>query len=101
MGEQCDGSEGAHSGEPTAQALLQRQTVMTPKVSKPHKVEDDDDDEGGKATAVSLGESGYRKVAKLKSEREMEHFIKRVVDELGYKITDVGSLHGVIPYYSG
>merc|ERR1711924_254857 len=86
----------------TAQALLQRQTVLAPKsgpkVSKPHRVEDDDAEF---ADSVSLGESGYRKIAKLESASEMEHFIKRVVDELGYKISDVGSLHGVVPYYSG
>merc|ERR1712227_58984 len=82
----------------TAQALLQKQTVLAPKVSKPHRVEDDDAEF---ADSVSLGESGYRKIAKLESTSEMEHFIKRVVDELGYKISDVGSLHGVVPYYSG
>jgi len=82
----------------TVQALLQKQTVLAPKVSKPHKVEDNDDDE---AESVSLSESGYRKIAKLESESEMEHFIKRVVQGLGYKISNEASLHGVVPYLVG
>jgi len=73
--------------------------MAKPKVSKPHRVENDDED--SEAATVSMSESGYKKVVKLESEHEMELFIKRVVDELGYKISDVGSLKGVIPYYSG
>merc|ERR1719352_299608 len=103
----------------TAQALLQKQTVLAPKVSKPHKAGDAEsegaahsvslsdtqatvtDAQAIQAHSVSLNEAGYRKIAKLKSESEMEHFVKRAVDELGYKINSEGHLKGVVPYYSG
>jgi len=54
-----------------------------------------------KAAEVSLDEDGYTTIAKLNSEREMLYFVKRVAEENGYKISDIGSLHGVVPYYSG
>jgi hypothetical protein len=54
-----------------------------------------------KAYKVPLSEEGYKAIAKLKDEREMGVFVKRVADELGYKIADEGSLNGVVPYYSG
>jgi hypothetical protein len=54
-----------------------------------------------KATTAPLTEEGYKMIAKLKEDREMSLFVKRVADELGYEISDVGSLNGVVPYYSG
>jgi hypothetical protein len=54
-----------------------------------------------KASQVPLSEEGYKMIAKLKNEREMAFFVKRVADELGYEIVDEGSLNGVVPYYSG
>jgi hypothetical protein len=54
-----------------------------------------------KATTAPLTEEGYKMIAKLKNDEEMSLFVKRVADELGYEISDVGSLSGVVPYYSG
>jgi hypothetical protein len=54
-----------------------------------------------RAAEVSLDEEGYRTIAKMNSEREMLYFVKRAAEENGYVISDIGSLHGVVPYYSG
>merc|ERR1719420_1697674 len=37
----------------------------------------------------------------LKNDRAMASFVKRVAAELGYKITSLPKLNGVVPYYSG
>ena len=58
--------------------------------------------EKARAMDVPLSEEGYKRIAKLKDDKEMSLFVKRVADDLGYEISDVvGSLSGVIPYYSG
>jgi hypothetical protein len=54
-----------------------------------------------KASKVPLSEEGYKMIAKLKDEREMAFFVKRVADELGYEIVDEPNLNGVVPFYSG
>merc|ERR1712046_311481 len=54
-----------------------------------------------KANSASLNEDGYKRIAKLKDDREMALFITRVAEMLGYKIRDDSMLSGVAPYYSG
>merc|ERR1719277_2914728 len=56
--------------------------------------------EGSGATAT-LNESGYEAVAHRKQNSEMEAFVRRVVKQLGMRITNEGKLQGMLPWYSG
>lgn len=53
---------------------------------------------GGRA---ELTETGYQAVAATKKDDEMESFARRVIALRGYKVSDQGKLHGVLPYFSG
>jgi len=52
------------------------------------------------ATAV-LDERGYQSIVKLKSNTEMEIFIRRTIADLNLRILNEGALAGMIPFYSG
>lgn len=54
-----------------------------------------------KSSRVTLSERGYLTIARLRSNREMEGYVKRVISELSLKIVDPGGLAGVVPFYSG
>jgi hypothetical protein len=51
--------------------------------------------------SASLDEKGYKGVAKLKNQKQMETFIKRIIDDRGLYLVDEGALKGIVPYYSG
>mmetsp|Transcript_145505 Transcript_145505/g.253906 ORF Transcript_145505/g.253906 Transcript_145505/m.253906 type:complete len:290 (+) Transcript_145505:103-972(+) len=50
---------------------------------------------------VPLSEQGYSFLSRLKDDREMQGFVRRVIDDLGLEIVDEGGLMGMVPYYSG
>merc|ERR1712039_1042562 len=50
---------------------------------------------------ATLDDDGYQDVVELASDTEMEIYIRRMIKALHYEITDMGGLHGVVPYYSG
>eukprot|EP00747_Dinoflagellata_sp_TGD_P089121 gnl/TRDRNA2_/TRDRNA2_164219_c0_seq2.p1 gnl/TRDRNA2_/TRDRNA2_164219_c0~~gnl/TRDRNA2_/TRDRNA2_164219_c0_seq2.p1 ORF type:complete len:482 (-),score=91.22 gnl/TRDRNA2_/TRDRNA2_164219_c0_seq2:352-1623(-) len=52
-------------------------------------------------TSASLDDDGYKAVAALRNDREMELFIRRAVTDLGCRVVDEGSLRGFVPYHSG
>jgi hypothetical protein len=51
--------------------------------------------------AAPLTEKGYKSVASLHSQKEMEAFIRRVIADRNLHILDEGGLKGMLPYYSG
>merc|ERR1719160_631905 len=55
----------------------------------------------GVGAKAALDEKGYKAVAKLKSNKEMEAYVRRVLNKLGLHVVDEGALKGVVPYYSG
>lgn len=48
-----------------------------------------------------LTEKGYKSVAVLHSQKEMEAYIRRVIADRDLHILDEGGLKGMLPYYSG
>jgi hypothetical protein len=48
-----------------------------------------------------ISEDGYLDVVSERSNKKMEHFVKRVATSMSFRIIDEGSLKGVVPYYSG
>jgi len=50
---------------------------------------------------VPLDEDGYEAVASLHSDYEMEHFVWRVIDDMGDLVTHQAGLRGFVPYCSG
>lgn len=91
--DECSSSDSKTPSKVLLQKTRMRETSI---VKRPHS-------KAGKlkAQSVSLNEDGYRSIAKLKDNREMAEFISRVVEDLGYDISDPGGLNGVAPYYSG
>jgi len=52
-------------------------------------------------SSVALTEDGYHRVAMLKSDEEMEKFIRRLVNSMSLKVIKDDGLEGVVPWYSG
>mmetsp|Transcript_153849 Transcript_153849/g.268118 ORF Transcript_153849/g.268118 Transcript_153849/m.268118 type:complete len:170 (+) Transcript_153849:1-510(+) len=50
---------------------------------------------------ASLDEQGYKAVAALKNNAQMDKFIRRAAQNLNLEIKNQGSLAGIVPYYSG
>jgi len=48
-----------------------------------------------------ISEDGYLEVVSERSNKKMEHFVKRVATSMSFRIIDEGSLKGMVPYYSG
>merc|ERR1719359_1488399 len=48
-----------------------------------------------------LNERGYKGVAKLRSQKQMEIYVRRLVASQGLYVVDDGALKGMVPYYSG
>jgi len=55
----------------------------------------------GPGLTTPLNEDGYKAVAKVKNEAQMNVFIHRVVNHLGLKINDRWGIMGILPWYSG
>lgn len=53
------------------------------------------------ADRQTLDEEGYSAVASTVSNRMMERFIERLIDDLDLEVVDTGGLKGLVPYYSG
>jgi len=53
------------------------------------------------ADKQTLNENGYLNIASARSNRKMERFVKRLIDEMSFEIIDVGGLKGMVPFYSG
>jgi len=49
----------------------------------------------------AMTEEGYRKVANQRSNSEMAHFIARVVESMGFQVTNHGGVQGLAPFFSG
>merc|ERR1711924_415411 len=60
-----------------------------------------DDSHHVSGASASLDEKGYKAVAKLKNQKQMMTFIKRIIDDRGLYLVDEGALTGIVPYYSG
>jgi hypothetical protein len=101
----CGGSESCEGPQASVEHVLlqksQTREVATGASLSKATSQRTNSSEPVKAAEVSLDEDGYRTIAKLNSEREMLYFVKRAAEENGYVISDIGSLHGVVPYYSG
>merc|ERR1719240_2425286 len=54
-----------------------------------------------KGSDAPLSEEGYEAIARLRSNREMVSFIDRVIDDMGYTVTNHGGVEGLAPYFSG
>jgi len=52
-------------------------------------------------SSVALTEDGYHRVAMMKSDEEMEKFIRRLVNSMSLKVIKDDGLEGVVPWYSG
>jgi len=50
---------------------------------------------------AAMDERGYKAIANLKNNVEMEAFIRRACRYMGFSIRDESSLQGIVPYYSG
>lgn len=50
---------------------------------------------------ATLNEAGYLGVAARRSNKQMELFVQRLCTQMGFTITDIGGLKGMVPYYSG
>jgi len=50
---------------------------------------------------AEMNERGYRSVAALKDNSQMEIFIRRAIEFLGLQVQDEGGLMGFVPFYSG
>jgi len=50
---------------------------------------------------AAMDERGYKAVASLKDNAEMEAFVRRAVRFMGFIVKDESSMQGIIPYYSG
>lgn len=48
-----------------------------------------------------LSEAGYQAVAALRSPKEMEVYVRRVIDDLGFKVADDKGLTPLLPRYDG
>lgn len=48
-----------------------------------------------------LDEPGYQAIVSLKSDDDMEMFIRRVIDAYDCKITNQGGFMGIVPWFSG
>mmetsp|Transcript_156201 Transcript_156201/g.277110 ORF Transcript_156201/g.277110 Transcript_156201/m.277110 type:complete len:689 (+) Transcript_156201:62-2128(+) len=53
------------------------------------------------ATTAEFDEAGYTEVAALGKHKAMVAYIRRVVRNLGCRITDEARLEGIVPFYSG
>jgi len=60
-----------------------------------------DDSHHVSGASASLDEKGYKSIAKLKNQKQMEIFTKRIIDDRGLYLVDEGALKGIVPYYSG
>jgi len=50
---------------------------------------------------ASLDEQGYKAVAAIKDNKQMEKFIRRAAQAVNMEIHDEGGLQGILPFYSG
>jgi len=80
--------------------------VRKPVRRKPSKVNMIESKEQGIGKSMSgktapLNERGYKGVAKLRSQKQMEIFVRRLVANQGLYVVDEGALRGMVPYYSG
>lgn len=97
--------EQALQGSGDMELLASPVSLMTlATVSRPRPMSLSDDKAAGTGKSgmdAPLNEIGYKKVAKLKSQTEMETFVKRVISQRKLYIVDEGSLKGLLPYYDG
>lgn len=97
--------EQALQGSGDMELLAPPVSLMTlATVSRPRPMSLSDDKAAGTGKSgmdAPLNEIGYKKVAKLKSQPEMETFVKRVISQRKLYIVDEGSLKGLLPYYDG
>jgi len=63
-----------------------------------HFLEPADDHPGA---SVALTEQGYQRVARTRSDEEMEKFMRRVIGSMSLKVASDAGLSGVVPWYSG
>lgn len=89
----CNGPSGQTTPVPPAPA-----PVPTDEEPCARHPEADNDVIG---TSVTLDEAGYRIAAAANSPINMKRFVCRVVSKIGCKVTDLPSLMGFVPYYSG
>jgi len=102
------------AGSQKCAALLQVQSTPIQKKSAPHAVDNSSvslvhtkkstpsmKSRQSSGALAALSEKGYRRVVDLKSTAEMSEFVRRVVADLGFCVTEEGGLTGLSSYYSG
>jgi hypothetical protein len=82
-------------------SLMAFSEKVRPKKSVLLEQEENTDNTNALGNAAPLTEKGYRAVAKLKDDRQMNLFVKRAIASHNLRIVDGGALRGLVPYYSG
>jgi len=87
-----------YSGEKSVQSYASLVEELEDPERSGHYVKSPDEHPG---TSAALTEEGYQKVARLKSDEEMESFMRRFINSMSLKVVHDDGLSGVVPWYSG
>jgi len=87
-----------YSGEKSVQSYASLVEELEDPERSSHWLKSPDEHPG---TSAALTEDGYQRVARLKSDEEMESFIRRLINSMSLKVVKDDGLSGVVPWYSG
>jgi len=87
-----------YSGEKSVQSYAALIEEFEDPERSGHFLESADDNPGA---TVALTEQGYQRVARTRSDEEMEKFMRRVIGSMSLKVASDAGLSGVVPWYSG